>query len=135
MLEFWIYVHNSRLHFGAVLQSYSISSILVFTYSSRVCTLQVLYSLTIHLVSPCQTRCLSTSPSCSRLFNRRRATASSVSVHVRGAAVQSTGGHLRWKNTESLQSTRLHFEQATHSFWKAMMLRPEPWLPSARLYS
>jgi hypothetical protein len=70
LLEFWIYVHDSRLHFGAVLQSYSISSILVFTYSSRVCTLQVLYSLTIHLVSPCQTRCLSTSPSCSRLFNR-----------------------------------------------------------------
>jgi hypothetical protein len=43
VLEFGIYVHNSRLHFGAVLQSYSISSILVFTYSSRVCTLQVLY--------------------------------------------------------------------------------------------
>jgi hypothetical protein len=69
VLEFWIYVHNSRLHFGAVLQSYSITSTLVSTYSSRVCTLQVLYSLTIHLVSPCQTRCLSTSPSCLRLFN------------------------------------------------------------------
>jgi hypothetical protein len=135
MLEFWIYIHNSRLHFRAVLQSYSISSILVFTYSSRVCTLQVLYSPTIYLVSLCQTRCLSTSPSCSQLFNRRRATASSVSVHVRGAAVQSTGGHLQWKNTESLQSTCLHFEQATHSFWKAMMLRPEPWLLSAHLYS
>jgi hypothetical protein len=43
LLEFWIYVHNSRLHFGAVLQSYSIISILVSTYSSHVCTLQVLY--------------------------------------------------------------------------------------------
>jgi hypothetical protein len=70
MLEFCIYVHNLRLHFGAVLQFYSITSILVSTYSSRVCTLQVLYSLTIHLVSLCQTRYLSTSPSCSRLFNR-----------------------------------------------------------------
>jgi hypothetical protein len=69
LLEFWIYVHNSRLHFGAVLKSYSISSLLVSTYSSRVCTLQVLYPLTIHLVSPFQTRCLSTSPGCSRIFN------------------------------------------------------------------
>jgi hypothetical protein len=43
LLEFWIYVHNSRLHFGAILQFYGISSTLVFTYSSRVCTLQVLY--------------------------------------------------------------------------------------------
>jgi hypothetical protein len=52
VLEFWIYIHNSRLHFGAILQSYSISSILMSTYSSRVCTLQVLYSLAIHLVFP-----------------------------------------------------------------------------------
>jgi hypothetical protein len=69
LLEFWIYVHSSRLHFGVVLQSYSISGILISTCFLRIYTLQVLYSLTIHLVSPCQTYCLSTPLSYSRIYS------------------------------------------------------------------
>jgi hypothetical protein len=68
LLKFWIYIYSFRFHFGAVLQLYSISSILVSMYSSCICTLQMLYSL-YTLFSLYKTCSLSTSPSCSPVFN------------------------------------------------------------------